>query len=146
MDIDGVNNSIEVNPDTGWTYSIVQNTDFMDVYMVARFENLLDDQNNRRPSRTNADTDDIGPDRLTQDNMGDIVAFVHDRDADNQHVYPEFIWDTTSNRWEQMQMPDQFLERDGDNWHMYNDSVSAGQVILTYDNLPNNLSPVPSTY
>ena len=36
IDIDGVNNSIEVNPDTGWTYSIVQNTDFMDVYMVAR--------------------------------------------------------------------------------------------------------------
>ena len=124
----------------------IQTTAPQDRHTIARFEYLQDDQNIRRPTRTNADTDDISPDRLTNENLGDIVAFVYSHFTDIQSVYPEFIWDATSNRWEQMHMPDQILEKDGDNWHMYNDSVSAGQVTLSYENLPNNLPPVPSTY
>ena len=145
IDIDWVYNSIEVD-DGGRTFSIVQNSDGPYEYTIARLENIRDDQNIRRPTRTNANTDDISPDRLTDANLRDIVAFVHNCDPTIQVIYPEFIWDTTSNRWERMEMPDQILERDGDNWHMYNNSVSVGQVTLSYGNLPNNLTPVPSTY
>jgi hypothetical protein len=148
MDVDGVHDSIELVQQVYGTTSMYQNFDFQDMYTLARFESLQDDQYSRRPSRNNANTDVIAVDRLTRDNEGDIVAFVycHDADTDIQRVYPSFIWDPTSNMWEQMEMPDQILERDGDNWHMYNDSVSAGQVTLSYENLPNNMPPVPGTY
>ena len=98
------------------------------------------------PSWWNPRAEDEEPgfrDRLTEDDVGTIVAFTI---GDNgTRMYPVFIWNDNDefHEWIPLYMSDQVLRPDGDRWYMYHGWEFDGRVTLSTENLPNNLAPVP---